>query len=241
MLVTAAVLLSVMAGTLAQSVSGIGFALVCAPLLVAALGPQDGVRLAVLLSLVLNVVLLARLWRDVQPRPTLLLLVPSALATPLFAVLARDLPERTAALVAGSIVLVGVALLASGLRWHAARGRAGAVAAGVLGAGTNVLASVAGPVVALWAANAEWPQRAQRASLQAYFLGLNCVALPSLGVPRVTAPLLAGCLAALAVGAALGVPLARRVGEQTARRTTLALAAAGGAVVLLRALLGGAG
>jgi uncharacterized membrane protein YfcA len=237
---TAAVLLSVVAGTLAQSVSGIGFALVCAPLLVALLGPQDGVRLAVLLSLVLNVVLLARLWRDVDPGPTLLLLVPSALATPLFAVLAGGLPERSAALLAGTVVVVGVALLASGLRWQAARGPAGAVAAGVLGAGTNVLASVAGPVVALWAANADWPQRVQRASLQAYFLGLNCVALPALGAPRVTGPLLAGCLVALAAGAVLGVPLARRVSEQAARRTTLALAGAGGGVVLLRALVGGA-
>lgn len=238
-MVTAAVLLAVMAGTLAQSVSGIGFALVCAPLLVAALGPQDGVRLAVLLSLVLNVVLLSRFWRDVDPRPTVLLLVPSVLATPLLALLARDLPARVAALLAGSVVLVGVALLASGLRWRAARGPAGAVAAGVLGAGTNVLASVAGPVVALWAANADWPPRVQRASLQAYFLGLNSVALPALGMPRVTAPLLAGCLAALAAGAVLGVPLARRVGESAARRTTLALAGAGGAVVLLRAVLAG--
>jgi hypothetical protein len=59
---TAAVLLSVLLGMLAQSVSGIGFALACGPLLVESLGPQDGVRLVMLLSLVLNVVLLARLW-----------------------------------------------------------------------------------------------------------------------------------------------------------------------------------
>ena len=233
----AAVLLAVLAGTLAQSVSGIGFSLVCAPLLVAALGPQDGVRLAMALSIVLNTVLLVQLWRDVEVRRTLLLLVPSALVTPLLAVLARGLPAQAAALLAGGVVLVGVALLASGLRWQAARGRAGAVVAGVLGAGTNVLASVAGPVVALWAANAEWPARVQRASLQAYFLGLNCVALPSLGAPRVSGGLVAGCLAALAAGAVLGVPLARRVTEQAARRTTLVLAGAGGAVVVMRALL----
>ena len=234
----AAALAAVLVGTLAQSVSGIGFSLVCGPLLVAALGPFDGIRLSVLLSLVLNVVLLARLWRDVEVRRTLLLLVPSALATPLLALLARRLPERPAAALAGAVVLLGVALLASGLRWRAARGRSGAVVAGVLAAATNVVASVAGPVVALWAANADWEARAQRASLQAYFLGLNCVALPSLGLPEVPGRLLAGCLGALAVGALLGVPLARRVGERTARRTTLVLAAAGGAAVLLRALAG---
>ena len=225
-------------GTLAQSVSGIGFALVCGPLLVAALGPQDGVRLSVLLSLVLNVVLLARLRRQVDARRTLLLLVPSALATPLLAVLVRDLPTRPAAALAGAVVLVGVALLASGLRWRAARGAAGAAAAGVVGAATNLVAGVAGPVVALWAANADWRADVQRASLQAYFLGLNCVALPSLGLPRVGTALLLACLAALAAGAVLGAPLGRRVSERTARRTTLALAALGGAVVLARAATG---
>ena len=237
-MLVAAVLLAVLVGTLAQSVSGIGFALVCGPLLVAALGPQDGVRLAVLLSLVLNVVLLARLWREVELRTTLLLLVPAALTTPVFAVLSRRLPERAGAAAAGAVVVVGVTVLALGLRWHAARGRRGAVAAGVLGALTNVLAGVAGPVVALWAANADWPQQVQRASLQAFFLGLNCVALPSLGAPSVGAGLLAGALAALAAGALLGAPLAHRVGEITARRTTLALAGAGGAVVLVRAAVG---
>ena len=237
-MLTAAVLTAVLLGTLAQSVSGIGFSLVCGPLLVVALGPQDGVRLGVALSLVLNLVLLCRLWRQVDLRRTLLLLVPSALATPLLAVLVRDLPARAAAAAAGLVVLVGVALLASGVRWPAARGRAGAVAAGVLGAATNVVASVAGPVVALWAANAEWRSDVQRASLQAYFLGLNCVALPSLGVPRVGGALLAGCLAALAAGALLGAPLARRVSEGTAQRTTLVLAGAGGLVVLVRAVAG---
>ena len=113
----------------------------------------------------------------------------------------------------------------------------GAVAAGVLGALTNVLAGVAGPVVALWAANAEWPHRVQRASLQAFFLGLNCVALPSLGAPEVDAPVLAGCLVVLLGGALLGAPLAHRVDERIARRLTLALAAAGGTAVLVRALL----
>jgi uncharacterized membrane protein YfcA len=232
----AAVLTAVLLGTLAQSVSGIGFALVCGPLLVAALGPQNGVRLAVLLSLLLNVVLLTRLWRMVDRRRTLLLLAPSAFATPLLAAGARGLPMRPAAALAGAVVLIGVALLASGARWHAARGTAGAVAAGLLGAATNVVAAVAGPVVALWAANAQWPADVQRASLQAYFLGLNCVALPSLGLPSVGGGLLLGCVLALGLGALLGAPLARRVSEEAARRTTLALAAAGGAAVLVRAL-----
>jgi len=63
-------------------------------------------------------------------------------------------------------------------------------------------------------------------------------ALPSLGLPSVGAPLAAGCLVALAAGAVLGAPLARRVSEAAARRTTLVLAAIGGATVLARAVVG---
>lgn len=231
-----AVLLAVVVGTLAQSVSGIGFSLVCGPLLVAALGPTDGVRLSVLLSLVLNVVLIVRLRRDVRLPLVLVLLVASMVTTPVWAVLAHLLPERQAALAAGSIVLVGVGLLAGGERWPAATGRPAAVGVGVLAAGTNAVAGVAGPVVAAFAANAGWRPDVQRASLQAYFLGLNVVALPSLGRPQVSGALLGGCLLALAVGTVLGAPLARRVPEPVARRTTLLLAAAGGLVVVVHAL-----
>lgn len=234
----AATVLAVVLGALAQSVSGIGFVLVCGPLLVAALGPQEGVRLAVLLSLLLNVALLTRLWRRVDVRRTLQLLVPGVLATPLLAAAIRSVPSRPAAALAGAVVLAGVAVLASGLRWEAARGPAGAAAAGVLGAAGNVVAGVAGPVTALWAANAEWRADVARASLQAVFLGLNLVALPSLGPPDVGARLLLACLAGLLAGSLLGLPLAHRVGEAGARRTTLGLAAAGGVAVLARAALG---
>ena len=237
-MLTAAVLLAVLVGALAQSVSGIGFVLVCGPLLVAALGPQDGVRLAVLLSLLLNLALLLRLWRLVEVRRTLQLLVPAAVATPMFALAVRDLPTRPAAALAGAVVVGGVALLASGARWHAATGATGAAAAGLLGAAGNVVAGVSGPVVALWAANAQWRADVARASLQAFFLGLNCVALPSLGLPEVGVGLLLACLAGLAVGSLLGIPLGHRVGDEAARRLTLLLAAAGGAAVLVRAAVG---
>lgn len=238
MTLAAAVVLAVAVGALAQSVSGIGFSLVSGPLLVAALGPADGVKLGIVLSLGLNAVLLARHRADLDRRGALLLLVPTALTVPVFAVLLRDLPERPAAALAGATIVVGTVLLALGVRWRAARGRAGAAVTGVVAAATTVMASVSGPAVALWAANAGWPADVQRATLQAYFLGVNVVAVASLGPPSVPAGLLLACAAALGAGLLVGGPLARRVSEPAARRTTLALAGAGGAVVVLRAALG---
>jgi uncharacterized membrane protein YfcA len=223
-------------GAVSQSVSGIGFSLVSGPFLVAALGVHDGIRLSVVLSLVLNLVLLARHRADVDRRGALLLLVPAALATPVWVVVTDPWPERPARAAAGAVVLLGAALLASGVRWRAARGRTGAVAVGLVSALTNVLAAVAGPPVAIWTENADWSANRQRATLQAFFLGLNIVAFAALGPPHMSGVLLAGCLLALALGVTVGGRL--RVPELVARRTTLALAAAGGAVVLITAAVG---
>ena len=231
--------LAVLVGAVAQSVSGIGFVLVCGPLLVAALGPDDGVRLAVVLSLVVNAAVLARTWRQAGLRTALLLLLPAAVATPVVARLLRSAPDRLAEGLAGASAVLGATALAVGLRWRAARGRAGAVLAGVVSAAMNVAAGIGGPAIALYAGNADWPATAMRSTAQVYFLGLNVVALVSLGFPHVAGGLLAGCGAALVVGLLLGAVVARRLAEPTARQLTLSLAALGGLVVLVRSVVSG--
>src|ERR1700737_2401735 len=65
MTTTALIVLGAVAlGGLAQSVAGLGLVLVCGPILVAVCGPSDGVRLAVTLSLALNVLVLLRWWHQ---------------------------------------------------------------------------------------------------------------------------------------------------------------------------------
>ena len=228
-------MLAVAAGAVAQSVSGIGFTLVSGPLLVAALGPADGVRLSVALSLVVNVAVLTRAAREISWRDATLLMVPAVLATPLLARLLRDAPERASQALAGAATLLGALVLGAGVRWRAAGGRAGAVGAGVVSAAMNVVAGVGGPAVALYAANAGWPAAALRSTGQAYFLVLNVVALASLGLPAVPGGLVLACLVALAAGLLVGARLADRVPEAGARRVTLVLAGLGGLVVLLSA------
>jgi uncharacterized membrane protein YfcA len=230
---------AVLLGAVAQSVSGIGFVLVCGPLLVAALGPDDGVRLAVVLSLAVNAAVLARTWRQADLRTAILLLLPAAVATPVAARLLRSAPDRLAEGLAGASAVLGATALAVGLRWRSARGRAGAVLAGVVSAAMNVAAGIGGPAIALYAGNADWPATAMRSTAQVYFLGLNVVALASLGIPHVAGGLLAGCVAALVVGLLLGAVVARRLAEPTARRLTLSLAALGGLVVLVRSVVSG--
>lgn len=234
--VTWLVVLAVAVGALAQSVSGIGFTLVSGPLLITVLGPVQGVRLSVALSLLINLTVLARTRRQASLPDALRLLLPAALATPVLVRLLRTVPERTAQVLAGAAILTAALLLAGGVRWRAAGGRAGAVGAGVVSAAMNVLAGVGGPAVALYATNAGWPAAAMRSTGQLYFLAANLVALAFLGPPQVSGALLAACVVSLAVGLLAGGRLAARVAEARARQVTLALAALGGLVVLAQAL-----
>jgi uncharacterized membrane protein YfcA len=227
------VLLAVAAGAVAQAVTGLGFALVCSPFLVSALGAREGVRLLLVLSAVVNLVVLARDHDGVRRGDLMRLLVPAALVTPLMAAVVRRVDATALAVAAAATTVVAAIALAAGLEVRRAAGRAGAVVAGAVSGGLNVIAGISGPPVALYALNSAWPQRQLRSTLQAYFLALNLVAMAFLGLPRLTAYPVAG----LVLGLVAGPRLAGRVPEGWARAGTLSLAAAGGLATIARALL----
>lgn len=222
--------LAVAAGAVAQAVTGLGFSLVSAPLLIALEGPRDGVRLNLVLSAIINVVLLAPQRRSVRRRDTLRLLVPAAIATPLTA-WATGGADTDVLLVAAGVLTIAsaIALLAGGRTWR----RSSATVAGAISGVMNTVAGIGGPVVALHALNEDWPAVERKATFQLYFLLLNAAGILALG-PRWPSPVL---LAALAAGWLAGRRVAPLVSERTARAATLAVAAAGGAVALARGLV----
>lgn len=69
--------LGVVAGALTQRITGIGFALVCAPLLVLVAGPYEGVILSNLRELTVSLVVFVTSWRDTEWVKGLLLAVPA--------------------------------------------------------------------------------------------------------------------------------------------------------------------
>lgn len=223
-------------GAAAQSVSGIGFALVAGPLLFTVFGPREGVRVAVVLSMIVNIGVLVREHRSVMVRQVLPIGAVALIATPLLVYALADVDTRALRAIAGAVIVVGAALVAAG---HSREtGTVGGAVAGLASATMNVLASAGGPAVAVYAAGARWDPLRVRATLQAYFLALNIVTLATLGPPHwssTQAIVLIGCLVA---GSALGGWLSGRVSAQRARTVTLALAAAGGLGVLISAVSG---
>lgn len=233
-LVTAAA--AVVTGATAQSVAGIGFSLVAGPLLFATFGARDGVRVSLALSLLVNVVVLAREYRRILWRKLLPVLVAAVVTTPVAARLLSGAPPRAALIAAGLATVCGAGMVAIGFRPTPSYPRAATI--GVASAVMNVLASASGPAVAVYAAAAGWDSGAARSTLQAYFLVLNVVAIATLGVPSASGPQALTLLAALIVGSSFGAWLAARASAAAARQLALAVAILSGASLAAAALAG---
>jgi uncharacterized membrane protein YfcA len=216
-------------GGLAQSVTGLGFALVAAPALIAVLGPRQGVGVVVLLGTLASVLPLISHVRRVRVRDTATLLVPTLLATPVVASLLRGIETATVAVAAGVAVLIGVVALWRGFTWDRLVSIPGAIATGITSAALSVIGGVGGPPVGLYAANAGWDPPEARATLQAFFLvqGIATVAVVGLTWPD------AWMVAALVIGTLAGMWVAPRVPERAARLAVLVVAAFGGVALIV--------
>jgi uncharacterized protein len=230
------VVVSVTAGTVAQAVTGIGLVLICGPVLLATAGPPDGVRLALITSLLLNVALLALHRKDVRCRDAMALFLPAAFTSVPLGLLLRDAHSRVAGAAAGAGIVLAAAASWRGRGWPWMRTTAGAVMAGAVTGAMNVLSATAGPVAALYAVNADWPAHARTATLQACFAALNIISLAVIGLPPRWGLIAAAALGVLA-GLGPGQLLARRASPRLARRIVLIVAAAGGLAVIVEFLI----
>jgi uncharacterized protein len=218
-------------GAVAQATTGFGFSLVSAPFLIAAYRAPLGVQLNLVLSVIINVGLLVRGRHQADVRRALVLLVPAALATVVVGAVIRNVDHGPLTIVAGVVCLVGTAALASGVTFHRLEGSGATAAVGAASGAMNVTAGIGGPPIALFAVNAGWAPEVARPTMQVFFLGINAVALTTLGTPD-ELPL--GPLAGLAIGLVMGRFALRRVPPQTIRRLTLALAAIGSVLAIVR-------
>jgi uncharacterized membrane protein YfcA len=227
---------AVAAGALAQAVTGLGFSLVCAPVMVLVLGPAIGVRLAHMCSVAVSTVGLVTHRAHVDVRAALGLLVPAIVITPLVVTIVHRTSTDTLSVVAGALTVLSVAALASGFRAPQLRGRGGAVIAGCVSATMNVMSGLSGPAVAMYGVNAEWEPDRMRGTFQLYFLALNIVAVIALGPLRIGLTRALVLLAAIAIGFTTGHLLGRRLPAQTVRMLVLLVAGAGGIAAIIRGL-----
>lgn len=224
----------ILVGAGLQRVTGMGFSLVSAPLLVLVLGPRDGVALAIGLSVLANAVVLWRTHRDVSWRKAMLLLIPGVVGILPGWWLNRQMSAPALAILVGSVILTSLVAVTFWQRARVFKGRAGTAAAGALSGFMNVTASASGPAIVLYAVSTNWRHAEFVATVQAYFLALNLASLAAHtgnGVPPTTWAITAiACL----VGVVVGDRLAPHINHETARKLVIVVALAGSAATIIR-------
>lgn len=230
--------LGVLVGALTQRITGVGFALVAAPLLVLVGGPFQGILLANLLGSIVAAVVLLSSWRDVDWRKAVLLGIPALIAVPIGAWVARTLPPAPLLVLVGLLVVIALTAVLLSERARVLRGPGGAVAAGAASGFMNVTAGVGGPAIVLYAVSTAWEHRRFLATFQAYTVVVSVASmLAKGGLPLVSSAQLLLCLAGLAAGLAGGQLLSGRVNHESARRLAIGLALVSAVATVLKGVL----
>lgn len=225
-------------GSLAQRISGMGFALIAAPFLVLLVGPHEGVILANVASAATAALVLPRVFSHIDWRSYLWLVLPALAGIAPGALLATSLDSSLLELAIGSFLALALVLSISAKRITATlQGPVPRVLAGFFSGLSSAAAGISGPPMSLYAVLSRWPQQTFAATMQPFFL--------TLGITSVLAKLLldpgrwpvlpvwfwASLLVALVIGTSLGDRLSRRVSALTARSAMLSFAVLGALAV----------
>ena len=215
-------------GASTQRISGMGFALVSSPFLVMVLGPHEGVMLVNFLGCLSSFMILVQVFRQVEYRKVLLILVPAIIMTIPGALVAQRLggPVLSIAISVMVILALGSSFLLRGLQ--SSQGRGLAIGAGAVSGFMSVTAGVSGPAIAAYAVASRWPQAKFAISVQLYFFVLAMASLLAKGgMPQLHWTQWTGCAVAMVFGILLGNWLAPKIPHRISRAFVVVIAFAG--------------
>lgn len=225
-----------------SGMTGFGFALVTAPLLVLALPARVAVPIISVLSLLSHLVVLGETLRSIRLKRIWLLVLGGIIGSPLGVYLLLLLDPATLKLAIGVVTTLFALALLVGFKRPIRDERLASLpiglASGLLGGST----SMSGPPVVLFFSNQGVDKAGFRANLNLYFILLACATLPAQLVAglltRQVLTYLAWFAPALFAGTLAGVWLARRVDDEAFRRLTLIVVIATGLSAIAGALAG---
>ncbi len=232
--------LAVLFGAMAQRVSGMGFALVVAPVLVLLIGPFEGVLLVNLCGAVSASIVISRVWRLIDWRQFSMLAVPAVVAIVPGALLSVLIGGPVLQIVVGGILVV--ALTASLLMNYFDRRVAQVPAALISGTASGFMsatAGVGGPGMSVYAILTRWEQKSFAATIQPIFVLIGVtsfvmkVLLNDTGLPDYDWWLWVLIIASTVVGLALGEFVSRWVSVRAARITVIVISYLGGVLAII--------
>ncbi|MFO1171100.1 MAG: sulfite exporter TauE/SafE family protein [Hyphomicrobiaceae bacterium] len=169
--------LVVLGAAVVRGYSGFGFSLLTISALSLMFSPVEVIASIFLLEIAASLHLLPGIWRDVQWRSVGLLLIGTAIATPIGVSLLKQVPEAPMRVALAAFVLVAVALLWRGFALKRVPSSPATLATGALGGLFNGAFGIGGPPIILFYFSSPAGDIAGRASLIALFLGMDLIGL----------------------------------------------------------------
>ncbi|WP_417366557.1 sulfite exporter TauE/SafE family protein [Glutamicibacter arilaitensis] len=229
---------AVFVGASTQRISGMGFALVSSPFLVMVLGPHEGVMLVNLLGACSSLLIFAQVFRQVEYKKVLILLIPAMLMTLPGAWVAATLDGPLLSVVISIMVILALASSFMIRNLPMAQSKSLAVGAGAVSGFMSVTAGVSGPAIAGYAVASRWPQAQFAISVQLYFLVLSLTSLAAKGgMPQLHWQQWAGCFAAMVVGILLGNFLAPKIPAKYSRAFVVLIAFSGAVSLMVNGFM----
>ena len=239
----ALIALAIIVGATAQRVSGLGFALTVAPFLVLLIGPFDGVLMVNLAGAVSAAFIITRVWRNIDWRQFVSLIIPALIAVIPGAYISVLLggPELQIAVGLILVVALSTSLLVSSAQKTVSQIPA-ALLSGTASGFMSATAGVGGPGVAVYSVLTRWEHRSFAATIQPFFVSLGVtsfvtkILLSEQGLPDYewwVWPLIISCTL---VGLTLGEWVSRFVSVRVARISVIAISYLGGLAAIVDGL-----
>ncbi|MGP5678080.1 TSUP family transporter [Glutamicibacter arilaitensis] len=229
---------AVFVGASTQRISGMGFALVSSPFLVMVLGPHEGVMLVNLLGACSSLLIFAQVFRQVEYKKVLILLIPAMLMTLPGAWVAAALDGPLLSVIISIMVILALASSFMIRNLPMAQSKSLAVGAGAVSGFMSDTAGVSGPAIAGYAIASRWPQAQFAISVQLYFLLLSLTSLAAKGgMPQLHWQQWAGCFAAMVVGILLGNFLAPKIPAKYSRAFVVLIAFSGAVSLMVNGFM----
>jgi uncharacterized membrane protein YfcA len=168
-----------------MSITGFGFALIAAPMLLFFLEPKAVVITIIIIGPTLAILILRESWNHLRLKQLLLLAIGSILGVPIGAYILSNTPSTLLKPVIAALVVIFAVPLALG---YSHRFKEEKIIFSISGFISGILASsasLAGPPVVLLLLNQGWEKESLRATLAAYFLFTGMITLTALSIARV--------------------------------------------------------
>ena len=225
---------------MSMGVASFGYGLVAVPILITVLGPKIAVPAIGAHTTITSLVLVWKLWKQVQLRRMLPLTLAAILMVPFGTYLLLVLEPRTLKVIIGVVITLAALAMLLGFRRPVRSEGLASVLVGLASGALNSTVGTGGPPIILFFANQGMEKALFRANLSAFFATINVVRMISYLIGGLFTPDVLKYTALLlptgALGLYAGIKLAPVLREKAFRRVVLAVALLSGLLGMLSGL-----